>query len=169
MANNENIISPRCITAYPDGSFDDFVPKPSYKYPCTTRRIDALLQVLNKKKFGENAIRLESPKLREQRSQLKELARTVLVIMREDGISLLSNWGTDVQDVDKRYYSLILEQKAKRSGIDISLCKDRWCAMTLLHEGFKGKKQAFKKREKRKSEVCNLIDNLHNRIKSNFF
>lgn len=75
----------------------------------------------------------------------------------------------DIQNVDEEYYSFILEQKAKGCCIEIFFYNDRRCAITLLHEGMKGKKHAAKKRGKRRLEVCDMIDILHNRIKSSVF
>ncbi|KAG2228510.1 hypothetical protein INT48_006673 [Thamnidium elegans] len=115
----------------------------------STRRIDDMFRLLHTIQHGEEVAPLSKFQLKEQRSQLKGIARSVLSSMQQDGFSLVSSWKDDVKDIDKKYYSLLLEQRADTAGMFISRCKSSWCARLLLQEGFKAKKQAHKKKSKR--------------------
>lgn len=152
----------RTIDAFPKRSFDGFTVKPSNKYPCTTRRIDAMLQILHQKRNGSEAPDLTTMQLKSLRRDLKEEARLVKSLMYEHGVvSDASYWQNDVHQVDKDYYAVMLEDRVKQKlDLDIFQCKNKWCAKTLLQETFKAKKQAIARRTKRRQvfQVCNNKD-----------
>ncbi|KAI9332559.1 hypothetical protein BD770DRAFT_403144 [Pilaira anomala] len=127
----------RTIDACPPNCIRCVTAGGKLKYPHSTRRIDALLQQLNQMKYGNTSPALTPGELSELRLQQR-------------------SWKYDVRQVHKEYYAITLEQRAKMPGIDIFKCKGKWCAMTLLQENFKGKKQAFKNAERRKQQVGNL-------------
>ena len=117
-----------------------------------------MLQIIHRYNSSGFVYPLSKQDLSEKRLQLKTIARQVIDIMARDGISPLSSWKKDVRSVDKEYYGIMLEQRViKALDINISLCKSKWCAKTLLSEAFKAKKQAFSKKQKRANEVCVIL------------
>lgn len=146
----------RTIDACPPNCVRGITAGGKLKYPHSTRRIDALFQQLNQMKHGNNTPNLTPDELSELRLQLKGMARIVVRDMESDGISTMSSWKYDVRDLHKEYYAIVLEKRAQVSGHEIFRCKGKWCAMTLLQENFKGKKQTFKNAEKRKQQVGSL-------------
>lgn len=99
-------------------------------------RYHTMFQLLNKIQNGENADPLTENELTDLRKKLLRLARAVRNMIYVDFPGI--RYFTELVTADQLYYQLVLEEKVSKSiDMNIFLCKDMWCARTLLRESFK--------------------------------
>ncbi|KAI9243423.1 hypothetical protein EDC94DRAFT_630930 [Helicostylum pulchrum] len=121
-------------------------------------RYNCLLQILNKRAFGDNAPDLSELKLNSLRLELKRMARFIKTnFIDEDHPQEDKKWSS-IPAIDRQYYQLIFEEKAYNKGFNIYLCKDMWLAKNMLQEAFKTSNYTRKRREEQSSQLDQPIE-----------
>ena len=129
------------------------VDKMTNKQVSLKSRYNYMLQILNKRALGDNALDLSESKLDTLRLELKRMARLIKAnFIDEDHPQIDKKWSS-IPAIDQQYYQLIFEEKAFHKGFNIYLCKDMWVAKNMLQEALKASNYARKRRDEQSSQL----------------
>ena len=135
---------------------------PAWKNASLTRRYNAMMQILHRKVTGDENASLSREDLKNKRYLLKKQANYVFDMIEQEKPGV-THW-SDLSEMEKMYYAMILEEKAAEiCKIDIFHCERQWCARRLLGEAFKMKLQA-RTRKARRAEDSSSMPNKIRRV-----
>ncbi|KAI8073532.1 hypothetical protein BDF21DRAFT_400904 [Thamnidium elegans] len=134
------------------------VDKMTNKQVSLKSRYNYMLQILNKRALGDNAVDLSESKLDTLRLELKRMARLIRAnFIDEDHPQVDKKWSS-IPAIDQQYYQLIFEEKAFHKGFNIYLCKDMWVAKNMLQEALKASNYARKRRDEQSSQLDKILE-----------
>ncbi|KAG2228837.1 hypothetical protein INT48_007823 [Thamnidium elegans] len=124
IQRNRLVLNPDYCGSRTVNSFS--VDKMTNKQVSLKSRYNYMLQILNKRALGDNALDLSESKLDTLRLELKRMARLIKAnFIDEDHPQVDKKWSS-IPAIDQQYYQLIFEEKAFHKGFNIYLCKDMW-------------------------------------------
>lgn len=154
---NPNKYGSRIISLVPEKARLGFVPtsKTNKTPPFNARVIAAFRQIAEVKQAGE----VSDTEADRQLTSLRTFAREVKSTCKIDAVVTEVKWH-EVADNYQLYYSLLLEERARKAGIEIYQAKGQWIARKLLSNAFKNEFDNENKKKRKREEMERAENNL---------
>ncbi|KAG2191793.1 hypothetical protein INT46_003779 [Mucor plumbeus] len=125
-------------------------------FPAINVRLNALIQEMHLRKYGDNAVELDQASIDQAKVPLQKLAADVCQLIRGNSSTELLRW-SQLSSGDQLFYSLVFEDIAA-AHIDLGnvyQCHDRWGANGFLGLAFKAAKQKHDRIERKNRNETN--------------
>ena len=127
-------------------------------FPAINVRLNALIQEMHLRKYGDNAVELDQASIDQAKVPLQKLAADVCQLIRGNSSTELLRW-SQLSSGDQLFYSLVFEDIAA-AHIDLGnvyQCHDRWGANGFLGLAFKAAKQKHDRIERKNRNETNVM------------